>query len=88
MTTWLEFTEYPNEGRKTRIWRVVGRGQGRPPLGWVRWFGRWRQYVFFPDAETVYNHGCLSVLAAFCDEQTRTHRALRAADHTERNDER
>lgn len=86
MTTWLDFTEYPNEGRKTRIWRVVGRGQGRPPLGWVRWFGRWRQYVFFPDSETVYNPGCARDIADFCENATREHRASKAVTAPEGNE--
>ena len=28
-------------------------------LGTVKWFGRWRQYAFFPEQETVFNTNCL-----------------------------
>lgn len=29
-------------------------------LGYVRWYGAWRQYIFEPCEETLYNTGCLS----------------------------
>jgi hypothetical protein len=29
-------------------------------LGIIKWFGRWRQYAFFPDNGTVYNVECLN----------------------------
>ena len=28
-------------------------------LGRIKWFGRWRQYGFFPEAETIWNRDCL-----------------------------
>ncbi len=29
-------------------------------LGAIKWFGRWRQYAFFPADETVWNRDCLT----------------------------
>ncbi len=28
-------------------------------LGVIKWYGAWRQYAFFPEANTLYSAGCL-----------------------------
>ena len=33
-------------------------------LGGIAWYGRWREYVFVPDAGTVYSEGCLQDIVA------------------------
>lgn len=36
----------------------------RPPeLGVIRWFARWRQYVFQPASDTVFNPVCMREIA-------------------------
>jgi hypothetical protein len=57
---------------KTKIWRVRN-ALTRIDLGDVRWFGRWRQYSFFPNAELVFEKTCMRTIADFCERQTRTH---------------
>ena len=37
-------------------------------LGIIKWFGRWRQYAFFPEKDTVFNVGCLSDIQAYIKE--------------------
>lgn len=46
------------EGRKTRVVLVVSARHG-DLLGEIKWFGRWRQYCFFPHALTVWNPECM-----------------------------
>lgn len=29
-------------------------------IGHIKWFGRWRQYAFFPEAGSVWNTACLA----------------------------
>ena len=44
-------------GAKTRtveVWSVHG-----AILGTIKWFGRWRQYAFFPADGTIFNPECL-----------------------------
>ena len=48
---------------KTSIWHVETRYGDT--LGSIRWFGRWRQYTFWPSPETLYSAGCLTDLADF-----------------------
>lgn len=59
---WISFEPVSAPGRKTAIWRVVSRRRG-DVLGIVQWFGRWRQYSFFPEPNTVFNQGCLKDIA-------------------------
>lgn len=36
-------------------------------LGEIKWFGKWRQYAFFPDPHTVWNPECLEDVQACID---------------------
>ena len=62
-----------SEGRKTEVWQVRATRSGAL-IGTVRWFGRWRQYTFFPEPGTTFNHGCLEEIAEHCAVLTRRHR--------------
>ncbi len=71
---YIEFQESePSSSGKTRVWIVFVKG-GFGQLGVIKWFGRWRCYGFFPNAETVYERACLRDLANFCERQTADHR--------------
>jgi hypothetical protein len=61
------------ENRKTKMWRVDGQGFHNV-LGWILWFGRWRQYAFQPNMATTYSAGCLEDIAKFVVEKNREHR--------------
>ena len=51
--------------RKTTVWTCLNRHWG-DKLGEVRWYGSWRQYVFFATAEgAVYSAGCLADIQDF-----------------------
>ena len=67
---YLAFHEnMPRErGKSTKVWDVVSKRHG-DLLGRVQWFGRWRQYVFVPQPETLFNSGCLDDLREFIGEQ-------------------
>lgn len=66
-TEYLLFREVPSPGLKTRVWTVESKQHGSV-LGLIRWFGRWRQYVFEPGHETLFNVGCLSDIEKFLDD--------------------
>ena len=65
MTTsrYIEFS-LAGQGKKTQIWHVHSKNHGSF-LGYIKWFGRWRQYVFFPAAETAWNPECLRDICDF-----------------------
>ena len=51
-------------GHKTKVWEIIG-ARGGMALGEVRWLGPWRQYVFSPGPDTLFNAGCLEDMAKF-----------------------
>lgn len=76
-TQYLTFEPLPRaaDARTDRV-LVVSRSSG-DTLGTVKWFGRWRQYCFFPAAGTIYNPDCLRAIEQYASALTRAHRAAR-----------
>ena len=58
---------------KTREWDVFSKSQNSF-LGMVSWYAPWRQYVFEPEMDSVFNNGCLDAISSFCTEQNTAHR--------------
>ncbi len=63
---YLQFVFWSRTG-KTEKYNIVSKAHGNV-LGEVKWFGRWRQYCFFPANVTVFNPGCLQDIIAFIGE--------------------
>ena len=61
---------------KTDVWQC-GSNKGDFTLGIVKWHPAWRQYCFFPNAETVFSSGCLADVNNFMDELNKLHKAKR-----------
>jgi hypothetical protein len=74
--TYINFIPVDNSGRKTLIFDVYACASAMC-LGQVRYFTRWRIYVFFPLDGTVYDANCLFEIARFCDglKQVKAHDA-------------
>lgn len=74
MTEYLEFVDAGTSASgKTRVW-IVAR-IGGDDLGLVQWFGRWRQYCFFPAPATVWSDGCMRQVQEFVAAATKAHRS-------------
>jgi hypothetical protein len=67
MNRWVYFTETADTG-KTKRWDVHA-VQGDIYLGEIRWYGGWRQYVFYPAISTLWNAECLLDVSQFIGEQ-------------------
>jgi len=67
LSEYLEFVDVPNHSGKTRKVNVVSKRHGYS-LGLIQWYGRWRQYVFVPGPETVFNRDCLRDIAQYLQE--------------------
>ena len=52
---------------KTTVWLVVNNTSGSL-LGGIEWYPPWRQYVFMPEGQTVFNNGCLKDIQDFLTE--------------------
>lgn len=67
-TKWLRFQLQPQPPqRKTSRWTVYA-VEGDVALGRIEWYGAWRQYVFYPESDCLFNRTCLRDLAQFLDD--------------------
>lgn len=66
--SYIEFEPVPSLTRKTGVWSV--RSTSGTALGTVKFYGRWRCFVFYPYPDTLYNAGCLDDIARFCSQET------------------
>jgi len=73
----IEKNEGLSRGRKTGIYDVCSSRSG-DVLGTIQWFGRWRQYTFWPVHGTTYNPECLRYIADTCARLSREHREAKA----------
>ena len=62
----LEFRERARDGRKTKIVDVMSARHGNQ-LAVIAWYAEWRQYVFSPNADTVWSDGCLKDVVAYLE---------------------
>ena len=49
---------------KTSIWQCLNNKSG-DILGRVRWQAQWRQYVFYPEIDTIFSADCLHDIHTF-----------------------
>lgn len=68
LSKWIKFVPIDPTGKTSR-WQVATTDESSV-LGSVHWFGRWRQYAFFPLPDTVYERQCLRDIAEFCEQKT------------------
>lgn len=66
MSIYLEFKQVPYEG-KTKRFEVISIKHGYS-LGRISWYGAWRQYIFSPASETVWNRECLKDIQDFLQQ--------------------
>jgi hypothetical protein len=77
---YLHFRETPNPGRKTTKWDVMNTNEG-DHLGYIYWYGAWRQYVFSPFLtqmapydSIILNNGCLDDIGDFLNQLNKAQR--------------
>lgn len=63
MSKYLEFNTLEQKPR-TKVIEIISK-RGKERLGIIKWFGRWRQYAFFPVAGTIFNVECLNDIISF-----------------------
>jgi len=70
---WLDMVEVESN-TKTRRFDVRNAKSG-VLLGWVRWYGPFRGYSFFPCEGTIYEEECLRDIAEFIEGLNKQHSA-------------
>lgn len=58
---------------KTKVWAVTGKNGAEDGIGYIKWSGAWRKYVYYSD-EAFYDWDCLRLIADFCESATKDHR--------------
>jgi len=66
MSKYLEFKQVPYEGKIKRF-EVISKNHGFI-LGRILWYVAWRQYIFHPQTETIYNKDCLNDIKNFLQQ--------------------
>ena len=65
---YLEFVHVEDKP-KTKVWEVRRKSEDIEKdglaLGQIKYFGRWRQYAFFPYEGTIWNHECMMDIILF-----------------------
>lgn len=56
-TEYLKFIVVPQRS-KTKIIDIINIRHDEV-IGEIKWFGRWRQYCFYPNDNTIWNKTCL-----------------------------
>lgn len=64
---WIKFSLTEDTG-KTKKYFVSTNDFESIKLGEVKWFGRWRQYAFFPEPDTVFEHQCMKDIVVFMED--------------------
>lgn len=72
MAKWIEFI-LSYKGEKTSVW-FVSNAETKEKIGYVKWYGPWRKYCYFPIDQTVYEQDCLRDIANFIENATKEHR--------------
>ena len=55
------------KGRKTDIWEIIT--LDKENLGLIKFSGAWRQFIFEPSSNTIWNYSCLEQVSKFLVEQ-------------------
>jgi len=63
MSKYLKFVRIPFNG-KTKRFEIISKSTGTT-LGRISWYPSWRQYVFSPVFETIWNKDCLNDIQNF-----------------------
>ncbi|KKL56525.1 hypothetical protein LCGC14_2244500 [marine sediment metagenome] len=62
---YLDFKELVTTNR-TKVYDVRSKRDG-VSLGTIQWYGKWRQYCFYPKPETIFNRQCLHDIVDIMD---------------------
>lgn len=77
VSDYIHATEFDaSDKRKTKKFQIISNSSGAV-LGWIGWYGAWRQYVFNPCNDTLFNHGCLDSISDFLVQLNEMQRANR-----------
>lgn len=85
VSKWIKFEEYEDSiltkpKWKTKIFCVRNR-ESDFILGWIKWYGPFRQYSFFPCSDTVFEKTCLQDITNFVKGLMEERKLLKGFKH-------
>lgn len=80
----IKFTEIPQTGKLTKVWRVISIQSGTL-LGGIKWYPAWRRYCFFPLNDMLFDANCLWDIADFVARMTAEQKEDQAKRRGEKN---
>ena len=71
ITTYYKFLKFVmvEQKPKTKVYEVYNTRYGAL-LGVVKWYGPWRRYCFWPQANCIFSAGCMEDVAQFINNRT------------------
>lgn len=66
----------PSKSGLTRTYSVSS-AASKEVIGFIKWYGPWRRYCFFPGTDTVWDSNCLGEIKAYLDECNENYKAGR-----------
>lgn len=72
MSKFINFIQVPSSG-KTEVYTVETKAC--LPIGTIKWYGSFRKYCFFPNANTVWDTSCLNDVIYFMSKLQREYEA-------------
>ncbi len=71
MSKYIEF-ELIDKKPKTNVYAVKKKNPINPLyvpiLGYIEWYGAWRQYCFYPKGDTIFNMDCMQYIIDYIKE--------------------
>ena len=71
-TKYMRF-ELTGQKPKTNIYTIFNK-KSDEELGEISWYSYWRQYVFEPAYDCLFNHTCLKEISEFLTEINKNHK--------------
>lgn len=65
MSKWIKFIAYPPERNNKLFSFRVAIKKTDITLGWIKWYGPFRQFSFFPEPDRVFDKTCLQDITDF-----------------------
>lgn len=74
---YIEISEVIKVGkssRRTNIYAVTNK-RTSVTVGYIKWYGGWRKYVFFVEPDMIFDYECLRLIADYTEKLTKQHYA-------------
>lgn len=78
---YISYYMYEKKGYKTYFIQVSNKQFG-DILGEIKWYSRWRRYVFYPLNDTLFDSECLKDIISYIDNLMRERKEARKKDET------